>query len=213
VPMFVDIFAQNKIDLPKITLVIIATSNLITQNFYLILFIIISFLVVAVFFKRHPLFYKYWSVFLSKLPLVNTYFKNVYMAQFAQAMTLLVNSKMGFVESFDLVAKMVRFYPLQKALQKINSDLIKGGSLAESFKAHSIFDYKTLALVKVAEQTNATEFVFEKLHTQFQNQVKNQSQTLTNLLNPILTLLVGLLVGVILVAMYLPMFRLSQVIG
>jgi type IV pilus assembly protein PilC len=67
--------------------------------------------------------------------------------------------------------------------------------------------------LKVAEETDQTEFIFQKLHEQYSNDLKYSSQIITSLFNPIFIFLVAGIVGVILIAMYLPMFKLSSVIG
>jgi type IV pilus assembly protein PilC len=108
---------------------------------------------------------------------------------------------------------MIDFYPLQKALESVEQHILKGMSLSESLEQHALFDDKMIALVKVAEETNQTEYVFERLHIQYNTKVEQQSKMLSTLMEPVIILVVGVLVGVILVAMYLPMFKLSSVIG
>lgn len=75
------------------------------------------------------------------------------------------------------------------------------------------FDNKMIALVKVSEETNQTEFIFDRLNQQYNTQVQQQSKMLSTIMEPMIILFVGVLVGVILIAMYLPMFKLSSVIG
>ena len=70
-----------------------------------------------------------------------------------------------------------------------------------------------IALVKVAEETNQTEFMFNRLNQQYNVKVQQRSKLLSTILEPFIILVVGIFVGFILVAMYLPMFRLSSVIG
>lgn len=108
---------------------------------------------------------------------------------------------------------MINFYPLQKALETVELDLLKGKSLSESLKSHSLFDDKMVAMVKVAEETNQNEFIFERLNSQYTIQVQQKSKLLSTLMEPLIILIVGVLVGVILIAMYLPMFKLSNVLG
>ncbi len=112
-----------------------------------------------------------------------------------------------------MVRKMVDFYPLQNSLKQVEADILMGERMSFSFHKHKIFDKKIIALLKVAEETNQTEFIFQRLYDQYSKDVEYQSQTITNVLNPLLTLMVGFIVGVILIAMYLPMFKLSSVIG
>ena len=86
-------------------------------------------------------------------------------------------------------------------------------TIEEEAKKHSFYDKKLIALLKVAEETNQTEYIFQKLYDQYSIEIQHQGKIISNVLNFILTLFVGLIVGIILVAMYMPMFRLSSVIG
>jgi len=67
--------------------------------------------------------------------------------------------------------------------------------------------------VKVAEETNQTEYVFQQLSAQYNKEVVQQSKIMTTVLEPLIILCVGVLVAVLLVAMYLHMFKLSSAIG
>ena len=56
---------------------------------------------------------------------------------------------------------MIDFYPLQHALEIVEEHILKGESLSQSLSKHKLFDDKMIALVKVAEETNQTEFIFD----------------------------------------------------
>jgi type IV pilus assembly protein PilC len=90
---------------------------------------------------------------------------------------------------------------------------MKGVSLHESLKGNTMFDNKMVSLVKVAEETNQTEYIFEKLHQQYAIEVQQKSKLLSTIMEPLIIVVIGIFVGVILVSMYLPMFKLSTVLG
>ena len=70
-----------------------------------------------------------------------------------------------------------------------------------------------IALLRLAEETNQTEYIFQKLYDQYSTELKYKGQMITSVFNLLLILFVGAIVGVILIAMYMPMFELSSVIG
>lgn len=112
-----------------------------------------------------------------------------------------------------MVSKMIQFVPLQDALQKIEASILKGSSLSESMKGNILFDSRIISLIKVAEETNQTEYVFNQLNEQYNQEVVQQSKIMATVLEPFIIVFVGVLVAVLLVAMYLPMFQLSSAIG
>ena len=213
IPMFVDIFKQNKVDLPPLTNAIVGFSDVITSYGWLLLLGSFGLGISVYFASRTLLFKQYASYLVLKLPILGAYFRKIYMAQFTQAIALLTTARVPVLESLDLVQHMIAFYPLQEGLKRARQEILSGGKMSTAFGQSSIFDLKMIAMVRVAEETNQTEFIFQKLNEQYNQQVKYQSQIISNVLNPILTLMVGIIVGIILIAMYLPMFRLSSLIG
>jgi len=213
VPMFQDIFAQQKVELPAITKIIIDFSEFIKNYNGLLLLLIISLFLVNLFLKKNRKYKRIKDTLVLRIPYVGKFVKAVYLSQFTQAVTLLTSSKVPVVNSIQLVKQMISFYPIQEALASVEQQLLKGDSLSDSLAKHKLFDDKMIAMVKVAEETNQTEFIFERLNTQYNTQVTQQSKTLSTVMEPLIIVFVGFFVGVILVAMYLPMFKLSSVLG
>jgi len=213
VPMFQDIFTQQKVELPAITKVIIDFSEFIKNYNGLLILLIISLFLANLFLKNNRKYKRAKDSMLLRLPYIGKFVKAVYLSQFTQAVTLLTSSKVPVVNSIQLVKQMISFYPIQIALSGVEQQLLKGDSLSDSLAKHKLFDDKMIAMVKVAEETNQTEFIFERLNTQYNTQVSQQSKTLSTVMEPLIIVFVGFFVGVILVAMYLPMFKLSSVLG
>ncbi|MCX2680349.1 type II secretion system F family protein [Galbibacter sp. EGI 63066] len=213
VPMFHDIFSQNQVELPWVTKMIIKLSALVEDYgwFFILFFILI--IVVWKMISKKTVYKKWRDIILLKIPFIGPFYKNVYLSQFTQAVALLTFSKVPVVNSIQLVEKMIDFYPLQQALKNVENDILKGSSLSQSLKNTSLFDNKMISLVKVAEETNQTELIFQKLHQQYTIEVDQKSKVLSTIMEPFIILAVGIIVGVILIAMYLPMFKLSSVLG
>ncbi|PWH83991.1 type II secretion system F family protein [Algibacter marinivivus] len=213
VPMFQDIFEQQKVELPAITKFIIYVSEFMKRYTWLLLLIVFSIVFSRAFFNKKLWFKKFKNRLVLKLPFIGNFVKTVYLSQFTQAVSLLTASKVPVVNSIQLVKQMINFYPLQYALETVEQHILKGESLSDSLSKHKLFDDKMIALVKVAEETNQTEYIFERLNMQYNTQVQQKSKMLSTLMEPFIILIVGVLVGIILVAMYLPMFKLSSVMG
>ncbi len=213
VPMFQDIFKQNGVELPGITKFIISASDFVKDYGLLILLIIIALILFRKLYTKNEGFKKRRDYLLLRLPYVGNFIKSVYLAQFTQAVTLLTSSKVPVLNSIELVGRMIDFHPLKDALATVEGKILKGSGLSDSLKGTKVFDHRMVSLVKVAEETNQTEFIFERLNQQYSIEVQQKSKMLSTLLEPLIILFVGVLVGVILVAMYLPMFKLGSVLG
>jgi type II secretory pathway component PulF len=213
VPMFQDIFKQNNMELPFLTRMIIKMSGATKSYGPLFFLLAIAIFVAGRFLKNNHQYKKALHYLLLKIPVIGPFITKVYLAQFTQAVTLLTTSKVPMLNSIQMVKKMIQFVPLQDALEKIESNILKGGTLSESLRDNALFDNRIISLVKVAEETNQTEYVFNQLNEQYNQEVVQQSKIVATVLEPIIIIFVGLIVAVLLVAMYLPMFQLSSAIG
>jgi len=213
VPMFEDIFNQNGGELPAITKMVIGASNFIKDYGWLVLIGFGSLIALRKTFSDKTWYKKGKDKFLLKIPFIGSFITSVYLAQFTQAVALLTSSKVPMLSSIQMVRKMIDFLPLNEALAKLEKGVLAGTSLNVSMKDNKIFDNKMVSLVKVAEETNQTEYIFERLNQQYAIEVQQKSKLLSTLMEPMIIIVVGLFVGIILVAMYLPMFKLSSVVG
>jgi|TARA_R110002020_G_scaffold103640_3_gene242849 type IV pilus assembly protein PilC len=213
VPMFVDIFQQNKVDLPWLTSQIVNISDFFNAHSWSILIVLILIILLYRYISKKDLYHRVIGSLQLKIPVFGDYIRKIYLIQFTQAMTLLTFSKVPIVDALILARKMIRFHPLEQSLIAIEKDIISGIRMDHSFAKHTLYDRKMIALLQVAEETNQTEFIFQKLYDQYSTELKYKGQLMTTTLNFLLTLVVGLIVAVILIAMYLPMFRLSSIIG
>lgn len=213
VPMFQDIFKQNNVELPWITRFIVAVSDFIKDYGWWMMLLIIGLLLLRKVLFGNDWFKKKMDYFLMRVPYLGNFLKAVYLAQFTRAISLLTASKVPVLNSIELAGKMIDFYPLRDALDSVSGKILQGESLSNSLKGNRVFNNKMISMVKVAEETNQTEFMFERLNQQYSVEVQQKSKLLSTLLEPIIILIVGACVGVILVAMYLPMFKLGSVLG
>lgn len=213
VPMFTDIFKQNNVELPWLTKMVMKASTAFQDYFWLFVLLFLGVLIIRKFIKNKIWYKKYTSILLLKIPFVGDLMRKMYIGQFTQAVALLTTAKVPVLNSIQLTKKMIDFYPLQMALEKVESKIVSGNSLSESLKEHAIFDAKMVSLLRVAEETNQNEFIFERLTTQYNEEIQYKSKMLSTVLEPLIIIFLGALVAVILIAMYLPMFTLSTVLG
>ncbi|MDB9380914.1 type II secretion system F family protein [Nodularia spumigena CS-584] len=213
VPMFEGIFKQNNMELPLLTRVIISASGVVRQYGLFCAAGLVGFIIALYLLKDNYSYRKYLHTIALKIPVLGNFMLKVYIAQFTQAVALLSASKVPMLNSIQMVGKMIRFVPLQEALTKVEAGILKGQSLSSSLAESPLFDRRILSLVKVAEETNQTEYVFKQLNEQYSHEVTQQSKVMATVLEPFIILIVGVLVAILLIAMYLPMFQLSTAVG
>lgn len=106
---------------------------------------------------------------------------------------------------------MIRFYPFSLAIENISEGLLKGISFAVLLEKEKVFDRKMVHSVRIGEEINNLENVFENLSKHYSNEIEQKSFLLKTILEPLLIIFIGIMVGILLVSMYLPMFEMNNI--
>lgn len=212
VPMFEDVFKQFGQDLPWLTQKIIYLSENFT--FYLTVFfgIVVALFLIGYSQRKETWFRTFSSNLLIKIPVFGPLIKKIYVTRFCQSMSLLISAKTPLITALSLVEEMINFYPIEEAISSSREDIKKGNSLHSGLSKFSIFDKRLISLVTIAEEINQLDVTFERLTRQYNEDIEHRTKVLGTVIQPTIILIIGFLVGVIMVAMYLPMFNLSNVI-
>ncbi|MBP2832832.1 type II secretion system F family protein [Aquimarina sp. U1-2] len=212
VPMFASVFKQFGKELPGLTKKIIYVSehfSTISLLFMGIVFFMIGF---HFYFKNQVFYRRIMSQLVVKIPFFGKLIKKIYITRFCQSLSLLLSAKTPLVTSLDLVQRMISFYPLETSLNVIKKEITKGTLFSKALAKHSIYDFKLISLVGVAEQVNKLDEMFERLAKQYDDEVQHQTKMIGVVMEPLIIVIIGLVVGTVLIAMYSPMFDLSKII-
>lgn len=212
VPMFENVFSQFDQELPELTQKILLLSELL-QKYFLYIVVLLIVIISWVYSQRKKLWFRKISTnIVIRIPFFGGLIKQIYLARFYQFMYLLTNAKHNLVKSVGLVKNVIGFYPIEMALDKTENDLRKGEFLNTSLKKSGFFDTRLITLVEVAENSNQLDRMFEKLSIQEQESLEIKTQMMGSILEPLFIILVGVIVVAVLVAMYLPLFNLSNIL-
>lgn len=210
VPMFADVFTRFGGELPAITALILNISLFLDRTFWWSVLIVLS---IFLFFyvNRKKIWYRKWSSIIQlRLPLFGDIIRKIHLARFANTMRLLVSTNTPLLQSIQLVQQMTDFYPIAQSLQETEQYILQGESLHASLAKFPFYPAKTVQLIRVGEEVNRLDFFFEKISSQLTEEVEYKTSTLSSLLEPFIIIFLGLVVGLILIAMYLPMFQMSN---
>jgi type IV pilus assembly protein PilC len=212
VPMFADIFARFGGKLPALTRLILHISEMI-RNYFWPLTIGIAALIVVIYRQRNKLWFrKYSTRILLKIPLFGEIIRKIYLARFCHSMTLLIGSRIPLLRAISLVRQMIGFYPIEDSLSTVEANILKGLPLHSALSEFPIYHKRMISLIKVGEEVNQLEGFFDKIAKQYTEDVEHQTAMIGSLIEPFMIIFLGLVVGIILIAMYLPLFNLSNTI-
>lgn len=213
VPMFEDIFSRFEADLPPITQSILSISEFMQLNYPWILLGIAALGGIWYGLRKNETYRACSARASMKIPLLGKLIHKLQLARFSYTFGLLLKAKVNLDRSLELLTNVTPFYPLQKAVGEVRTDVIGGQSLYEASIKHKIFPKFFTQIVKVGEKTAKLDHMMEKLAESLEEESEAGISQLTQFLEPLLIIILGVMVAIILVAMYLPMFELSNAIG
>lgn len=210
VPMFGDVFKRFGGQLPWITEKIISVSQAMENNFYGFITLVAILAGLTWYSRKTERYRQFVSGLVLRLPLAGNIVQKIYLARFCNSMRLLINAKLPLLRAIALSRQMIGYYPIETSLQKVEDDILKGQSLHQSLQQFKIYPAKMIQLLKVGEETNQLDYFFAKISEQYIDEVEYKTSTISSMMEPLIIIFLGLIVGVILIAMYLPMFQMSN---
>jgi len=203
VPMFKSVFNQFDADLPEkfptILLILLGVSAMLFLGYR--------------FYRKNDKFRNIKAKIIVRIPYFGKLVKQIYLARFCQFLDLLLSSKTPLTESLGMVKQMIGFYPIESSIDPIKNAIVKGASFSTAMENFSIYDYKMISMVRVAEEINELDTMFSRLAEEYDEEVEHGTKMIGVILEPVIIIFIGLIVGLIMVAMYAPMFDLSKIIN
>lgn len=212
VPMFKDVFKQFGQELPFLTRQVITLSQYFTSVLVLFFGLLFVLAIIAYYLKDDKKFRALSSSILLKTPVFGQMMAKIYLTRFCQSLSLLLSAKTPLLQSLELTENMISFYPLEEAINQMRIGIKKGEMLHNVMARHDIFTSKMISLTKIAEEINQLDTTYARLGEKFQEDVEFQTKLIGTIMEPAIIVIIGSIVGIIMIAMYMPMFELSNVV-
>lgn len=213
VPMFKSIFKQFDGELPELTKKILFLSEKAPYILVSILFLGVVIYTTNLLLAKNEKYRALKANISLRIPFFGRLTKAIHLARFCQFLDLLLSAKTPLTESLELVRKTTKFYPIENSLKNIRQEVTLGSNFATALEKHKVYEHKLVSMVKVAEEVNMLDTMFARLAEEYDDEVEYKSKMLGVVLEPLIIIFIGAMVGIIMIAMYAPMFDLSNVIN
>jgi type IV pilus assembly protein PilC len=216
VPVFSKMFGSIGSELPGPTLMIVNLSNFIRDPLgggSVLLFIIVSFFAFRVALRRSINFRRWWHRLLLRIPVVGDMVLNSNVAQVAMVYGNLTNAGVPVIEALDITAESTKNEVIRDGVQMAKRGVFSGEPLSKLLAEIKIFPSAFSQLVSVGEQTGNMSEMLETISTYYEEEFDSAVDKLSQSMEPIMIVFLGGVIGFILVAMYLPIFKMGQIVS
>ena len=213
VPIFGEIFKDFGAQLPAPTQFLIDLSEFVRGSWYFLLIGIVG----AIFGLRAFLRSKKGKVLSDKwklkLPVFGPLVHKICMSRFSRTFAQLIRSGVPILEVLDIVGGSAGNHVIETSVKSVSADVEKGDNLSVALAKRKIFPPMLLRMVAAGEATGKIDTMLEKMADFWDEEIEAMLDALTSLIEPMLIVFLGVIVGGIVIAMFLPIFKLNEVVS
>ena len=213
IPAFKEVFSSFGADLPAPTMFVIGMSEFFTTYWWLIFGILgggIYFFLQA--WKRSPKVQVFMDRALLKLPVFGVLIDKSCIARWTRTLSTMFAAGVPLVEALDSVGGASGNIIYKEATDKIQKSVSIGTSLAVAMTDANVFPSMVLQMCAIGEESGAIDHMLGKAADFYEAEVDEMVAGLSSLMEPIIIVFLGTIIGGIVVSMYLPIFKLGQVV-
>jgi type IV pilus assembly protein PilC len=213
VPVFGEIFKDFGAKLPAPTQFLLDLSDFVRARWYFLVLGIGGTIFGLRTFLRSTRGHQLADRWKLKLPVFGPLARKIAMSRFARTFAQLIRSGVPILEVLDIVGGSAGNYVVEESIKSVSKDIEQGDNLSVALSKKPIFPPMLLRMVAAGESTGRIDTMLEKMADFWDEEVEALLDALTSLIEPLLILFLGVIVGGIVIAMFLPIFKLNEVVS
>jgi type IV pilus assembly protein PilC len=213
VPVFEKIFSDLGGDLPTLTKGVVAASNVV-RGYWFILFPATGLSVWGFHrWKKTPAGRQTWDRFKLRAPAgIGKVVLKVTMARFSRTLATLVAAGVDIMKALEISGQTAGNWVVESALVDVRTKVHQGMPIAQPLIENPVFPPLVSQMVKVGEETGELEKMLDKIADFYEDEVDTSIASLTSIIEPLMMIGIGAIIGLIVISMYLPMFKMLQLV-
>ncbi len=213
VPTFGEIFSGFGAKLPAPTQLLIDLSEFL-KKWWWVIFLCTGGTIWGWFqFIKTKIGEEFWDKNRIRLPVFGHIAHKICLARFARTLASLIRSGVPILEVLNITANCVGNVVMEKAIRTAMADIEKGDGISASLGRHPVFPAMIIRMLSAGEQTGKIDAMLERVADFLDDEIETILDGLTSLIEPLLIVFLGVTVGSIVIAMFLPIFKMSDIIN
>ncbi|WP_448587713.1 type II secretion system F family protein [Thermocrinis sp.] len=213
VPTFAGIYSSLGGELPLPTQILITTSNVLRNSLpTVIVSIIASLFIFRYFYGNSYVFRKNIHKLSLRVPKMNDLIVKSTMAKFARTMATLFSAGVALERAFEIAGQVAGNLVIKEAVEQAKKGVIEGEPMYKALDKTGLFPKLVIAMVKVGEDTGRLDNMLETIARFYEDEFDKTVDGMIKLIEPMLIVFIGGVVGLILIALYMPIFKMGELI-
>jgi type IV pilus assembly protein PilC len=212
VPQFETIYSSLDSKLPLPTTILLAASRAFTKFWWMFIMGSVGATILFKRYKKSDGGRARIDAIKIKVPVFGPLFHKVAIARFSSTLSMLMRAGVPILQALEIVKDTVNNQVISSAVEDVKTSVREGESIAKPLGKHSVFPPMVVQMMAVGEETGAVDTMLDKVSEFYNQEVKATVEALTSLIEPLLIAIIGGAVGAAVVALYMPMFNIINVI-
>jgi len=139
--------------------------------------------------------------------------RKVTMARFSRTLATLVAAGVDIIKALEITGSAAGNWVVESALVKVRESVHAGAGLSQPLAENEVFPPMVAQMMRIGEESGELQKMLDKIADFYEDEVDAAIASLTTIIEPAMMILVGGIVGVIVISLYLPMFKMYQLIA
>lgn len=213
IPKFQDFYSQAGKEPPLLTSVVVKLSHSLLDQWYVYVGVAVA---VPILFKQYiqtPAGKDTLDKFLINIPVIGEVVQKSAIAKMTRTLSTLLNSGVGLIDAIDIAARTSGNKVIEEALIRCKDSVIAGRPFAAPLSREKHFPDMVVQMISIGEQSGSMDVMLGKIADFFEDEVEAAVKASTSLIEPALMVFLGASIAVLVLAMYLPIFGMGEVVG
>jgi len=213
VPAFSDFYGNFGRELPLSTRVIVALSNFVVDNLFLLAFAVVASIVGVIAWVKQPGQRAQFDRLVLEIPWMGRTLRKLATAQLARTLATLLGGGIPLVNAIEISVRSMSNRYLGEQLDDVRIRVQEGQSFASALLARGTFPDVAVKMVEVGESTGALQEMLNSLADFYDEEIDTEVSRFITLVEPVLLVIMGVIIAVVVLALYMPLFELSSVVS
>lgn len=212
-PIFVGMFEGSGVELPLPTKIVLSISNFVRSQWYFILGLVFLIYYGLKYIGKTEKGREYLDSIKLKNPLTKSTNSKMILSRFTRTLSTALYSGIPLIDALEISSKVLGNSVIEKKIIDSKDKVTKGLPLTEALLGIDIFPTMFYSMVRIGEESGALDEILEKTADFYDEELNTALSKMTARIEPLMIIIMGLIIGFIVIAMYMPIFDITQTVA
>lgn len=213
IPKFIELFVNANQALPIPTRILIGLTGFLKDSWWVVLVFLLSMVCIIVTVIKNKRFKLFFDSLMLNIPMVGSLNRKLQLARFARTLGSLLNGGVRILAAVETTKRTINNDAFVKEISDIEQKVLKGSTIGEAMKQQKYFTEIVISMTTVGEETGMLAEMLLEIADMYDQESESAINSMTTLLGPLMIVILGFIIGFVVLAILMPIFETSTMVG